>query len=186
MNHALSTMRSRHQGERAFTLIEILTVLCIILILSTLLISAYTYLQSRADRASCINNLQGLYTAANAYLVDHDYVWPQIPKGPPTSTVYAQAWIDCFTPYHVAAITWLCPTAQRQLGNPNYLDPHGMRVDYVPMPFSADKYVAYRWATQPWFVENAGGHGDGPLLVLSNGQILSLNQATLLSTQMGN
>ncbi len=165
-------------------MIELLTVLVIMLIFSTLFISAYSYLQGRADRASCINNLQSLYTAGNAYLVDHDYIWPQIHTAPVNDPAYATAWVKTFAPYQVSPINWVCPTTQRTMGNPNIQNPNTARVDYTAMPFSAERYVAFRWPTQPWFAEAGAGHGDGPLLVMTNGQILSLAQATLLSTNV--
>jgi len=159
-----------------------MTVIVIMLIFATLSISAYSYLQNRADRASCISNLQNLYTANNAYLVDHDYFWPQIPTDSPLNPVYAQAWVKLLTPYQLGPLNWICPTVQRSLGNPDYRDPTKSRVDYVAVPFSAEKYICFRWPTQPWFVENGAGHGDGPMLVMTNGQILSLQQATLIAT----
>ncbi len=168
--------------ERAFTLIEILTVLVIMLIFSTLFISAYSYLQNRADRASCINNLQSLYTAGSAYLVDHDYIWPQIPTAKVTDPNYALAWEKVFAPYQVSPINWVCPTTQRLKGNPNVMNPKTARIDYTAMPFNAERYMAYRWPTQPWFAESSAGHGDGPMLVLANGQVMSLNQVALMQT----
>jgi type II secretory pathway pseudopilin PulG len=162
--------------------VELTTVIVIMLILATLFVSAYSYLLSRADRASCISNLQNLYTAGQAYLVDHDYIWPQISNASVSDPSYAQAWVSTFQPYQLGPVNWICPTTQRALGNPNYQTPQGARVDYIGTGFSKDKYAAYQWPTHPWFAESGAGHGDGPLLVFTNGQILSVNQAAQLSS----
>jgi len=161
-----------------------LTAIVIMLILATLSISACGYLLGRADRAGCISNLQNLYTAGSAYMVDHDNIWPQISNSQVADPAYAQAWIATYAPYSLSAVNWICPTTQRTNGNQNYLNPQMARVDYIGTSFSPQKYSAYQWPTQPWFSERGAGHGDGPLLLFTNGQILSLNQATALTTNV--
>ena len=170
-------------GERAFTLIELMTVMVIMLILATVSLSSFAYLRERSERASCVSNLQNLFTAGTAYLVDHDNVWPQIPVSSIGTPPYAQAWISVFTPYQLGPVNWICPTTQRAMGNPNFLNAQAARVDYIGMPFGSQPYTAFRWPTQPWFEENGPGHGDGPMFILTNGQVLSLNQSTQITAQ---
>ena len=95
-------------------MVELLTAIVVMLILATLSVSACGYLLGRADRASCISNLQNLYTAGGAYLVDHDYVWPQISNTDVTATSFAQAWIAAYP--HWGRSTGSAPPPARPMG----------------------------------------------------------------------
>jgi len=155
----------------------------IMVILATLSLSGFQYLRDRSERANCVSNLQNLYAAGHAYLLDHNNVWPQIPASTISTPAYAQAWIAAFSPYQLGPVNWICPTTQRGLGSPNYQDPKKARVDYIADPFSPKPYQAFHWPTQPWFAENGAGHGQGPLLLLTSGQVLSLQDTTQITSQ---
>lgn len=153
-----------------------MTVIVIILILATMSLQAYSLLRARAERANCVTNLRSLYTAANSYLIDHDSIWPQVSPTLMHTPAYALAWINTLAPYQLGRVNWICPTTQRIMGNPDFMNDDNARVDYIGSPFTTQPTVAYKWSTQPWFSEIGDAHGDGNMMVLTNGQTISLNE----------
>jgi len=69
---------NQNPRERAFTMIELLTVIAIIAILAALLLPALVGSKERAKRTSCLNNVRQLVFAARLYADDyHD----KLPRG---------------------------------------------------------------------------------------------------------
>jgi prepilin-type N-terminal cleavage/methylation domain-containing protein len=60
------------RGERGFTLVEILVVVVIIAILSTLALSTYIGYRERAHDAAAQENIHRIIPSIQAYFVDHD------------------------------------------------------------------------------------------------------------------
>ena len=152
---------------------ELMTVIVIIGILSMMVFSSVSSIRSKAERARCVNNLQGLYAAGCSYLLDNES-WPQIPTLDITTPDYAQAWMDAFKPYQIGTPNWTCETVQKSLGSPPF-DPANPQIDYLPASFDARPSSPWLFPTQPWFIERADAHGSGNLLILTNGQIYTLN-----------
>jgi prepilin-type N-terminal cleavage/methylation domain-containing protein len=158
--------------RRAFTLLEVLTVIVVICILAIMVFSSVASLRGKAERGQCVNNLQGLYAAGVSYLTDHGS-WPQIPSNKIEDPSFARAWIEAFKPYHIGRPNWTCPTVQKTLGNPSE-DPNEPRIDYIPTSFDSKPSSPWLYSTHPWFVERADAHGDGNMIILTNGQVHSL------------
>lgn len=85
--------------KRAFTILEILVVIAIILVLLSLTFPAFTGAKGRAYETTCISNLKQVYSAAQMYMIDHD--------GPPPNSLLAEAW----RPYLPLAIAHGCHAA---------------------------------------------------------------------------
>jgi prepilin-type N-terminal cleavage/methylation domain-containing protein len=166
---------NRGKINTAFTLLELMTVLVIIAIMSVFSIQAFSYLIMRAQRVSCTNNLKNLYAAASSYVLDYQS-WPQISTADVTGTAYAQGWINALAPYKIGQINWVCPSVQRLLNNPDLTQSGNVRIDYYSTPFDSNVTSPSRYPTQPWFIENANVHGDGNLMIFANGQVKSLNE----------
>jgi prepilin-type N-terminal cleavage/methylation domain-containing protein len=158
---------------RAFTLLEVLTVIVVIAILSTMVIGSYVSIRDKARRSACENNLRNLHVAMDSYLSDNDGIWPQVPANDLKDPNYPLQWISVLRPYKLAPVNWICPSVQAAIGVDYNQYP---RLDYLPTPFGNSPRAAYRFATQPWFVERADIHGDGNLLIFANGEMKSLNQ----------
>ena len=170
---------SHLHSRRAFTLMELMTVIVIISILMVLLLKVTDTMKARADKASCVSNLKNLYAGAGSYVLDHQQ-WPQIS---PTlvrsnSREYAKLWINALAPYGLSQRNWVCPTAQRSLNGPDLTNDKNRRVDYNATPFDARPNTPYLWPRQPWFVEHTSSHDGGPLLILTSGKVMTLQEAT--------
>jgi prepilin-type N-terminal cleavage/methylation domain-containing protein len=166
----------RNGKKWAFTLLELMTVLAIIGILTTLAVQAYSALVYRAQRVTCTSNLKNLFAATSSYLNDYQS-WPQVSTANIGGTSYAQSWITALTPYKLTIVNWVCPSVQRLLNNPDLTLSQNVRVDYYATPFDTNPSSPMRYSTQPWFIECANVHGDGNLLILTSGAVESLNQA---------
>ena len=150
---------------------EMVTVVAIIAILAVLLIPIIEKLRARAQRVQCMANLRNLHIAAAQYVQDNNY-WPQIQSSSDEDdTAYAQEWIAALAPYQLQKKSWICPTLQHVLGNPDYNSTGNERVDYFGMPFDDKPMTPYQWPRQPWFVESADVHGQGQLIIFTDGSI---------------
>ena len=157
-----------------FTLIELATVIVIIAILAAMITGVTVEMRGRADRVKCTQNLKSLYTATANY-IQQQGSWPQIDTS--NQTVSAKLWVATMQPMGLTQINWICPTIQRVLNNPDYTTDDNYRVDYVATPFDAKPMTPYLWPHQPWFVERGSVHGSGNLIIWSNGQIVTLEEA---------
>ena|SRR5579862_3276093 len=158
--------------QKGFTLLELLTVITIILILAAMLMPAVGIWKTHAEKIRCMGNLRSLHTATNSF-VQEVGTWPQIDPGLFKSHKYDAAWIDALRPYGLTNVNWICPTIQRELGNPDYTSTNGTRADYAATPFP-NRQAPYRWPTQPWFIEKGDVHGSGNLMIFYDGSIEDL------------
>ncbi len=155
----------------AFTLLELLIVLAIIAILATLLMPVYGHLRERAQKVQCMANLRSLYLATDLF-VQRNNSWPQIfLTNYPTREDYANAWVAALEPFSIGRKTWICPTIQELLQNPDYTQPANARVDYISTSFDDKPTSPHQWPRQPWFIETGDVHGHGNLLIFTDGSI---------------
>lgn len=171
-------MRAFLPRRRAVTILELAVVLTIIVILVSMLLPAYTSYQSRAEEAACLANLRNLYVAASGYLVANKS-WPQIPakQAVDEPVAYAKAWVQVLAPYGASHSVWICPTLQRslQLTMEAVEKDERYRIDFFATPFDDNEGTPRRKPRHPWFVEKAGVHGRGNLLILADGTTTSLS-----------
>ena len=163
----------RQRSSEGFTLLEILVVLVIIGILATLSFPLVAGMRARAQRIQCMANLRSLYTATELY-IQNNGSWPQIAVSD-DDTQYAQDWIAALKPLGPTEKTWICPTIQNLLGNPNVSDPLNVRTDYVATTFDDKPTTPHLWPRQPWFAEVGDVHGNGNLIIFTDGSISDLN-----------
>jgi prepilin-type N-terminal cleavage/methylation domain-containing protein len=162
-------------SSRAFTVLELLIVIVVITILATLMTPVISTLRSRAQRAQCTANLHSLYVGANLF-VQQNNSWPQIPRGAAgtPSIDFANAWIAALEPFGISRKSWICPTIQELMRGPDYSRPENARIDYMPMPFDDKPTTPHQWPRQPWFVEAGDVHGNGNLIIFTDGSVSDL------------
>ena len=165
------------------TLLELLTTIVVIAILMLMIIPALASMKSRAEKFACMARLRGLYTGANGYIQQYGY-WPQVDRSllGSHSQDYYEKWIEALLPMGISREGWVCPSVQREMGNPDLNDSKNYRTDYAAMTFDALPSTPYKWPTMPWFVEKGDIHGTGNLVILTNGSIQDLST---LSQQVG-
>lgn len=171
-------MRSRQLASRAFTLFELAITIVIIGILTVLSIAAIGMMRARSQRITCMTSLRSLSTAANLYVQEHGS-WPQIPVGDADTATeeYSEAWITALAPFGPTRKTWICQRIQNLLNNPDYSTPETARIDYIATPFDDKPTSPHEWPRQPWFVETGDVHGNGNLIIFTDGSISDLNTA---------
>ena len=159
------------------TVLELAVVIVIIGIIASMLIPVVAKFQARADEAKCRQNLRTLFIAAAGYVHDNGS-WPQIPNTliGKDDKAYAKQWVAALAPYGVLHQSWICPAIQRSLGLPlsSIEQDENYRIDYVGVAFDDKASSPYPESAFPWFVEKAGFHGRGNLLILSNGTTTAL------------
>ncbi len=175
----IAHMQRRHHRVAALTLLELVTVILIIAILSVIGAGLFSEMRTRAEKVKCVGNLKNLYAGAELYLQDQGH-WPQVDTElllEEGEQQYCQQWIDALRPYGFGLSNWLCPTHQRLLKSPDMSDAKNLRIDYLPMPFDDKTMTPHRWPKQPWFIERASGHAGGNLIIYTNGQVGTLQEA---------
>jgi type II secretory pathway pseudopilin PulG len=166
-----------NRSSGAFTLLELVVVFVIIGILAVLMIPVLSGMRARAQRVQCTANLRSLYVAANLY-VQQNGNWPQIHDTDDSEAAdkeSAKAWIAALAPFGPTQKTWICPTIQSLLLTPDMSNPENVRVDYSATSFDDKPTTPYQWASQPWFIETGNVHGNGNLIVFSDGSISDIN-----------
>jgi prepilin-type N-terminal cleavage/methylation domain-containing protein len=177
----MSSVGSKSEGHAipnrvhcGFTLLELIVTGAIIAIIVGLTIPAISKLRAKAQAAQCMANLKTIYLGAELYLQQNGS-WPQI--GTDDEDDFGNGWIAALKPFGVPEKSWICPTNQNQLGNPDISDPNNIRVDYVATPFDDKPTTPHLWPTQPWFAESGNVHGHGNLIIFTDGSINDLNTA---------
>ena len=97
--------------------------------------------------------------------------WPQGPGA--NDPAWTAFWISTLAPYGITERTWQCPTIR---GHMKASDQNEIGIHYVPTMFDPTPNIANRWTTQPWLVEIADAHGNGPLICFPDGSVKSLGK----------
>ncbi len=147
-----------------------MTVLVVISILAVVIAPLFPYLQARAQKTKCIENLKSLHVATGSYMQDNQH-WPQISGNGYQDTTVANLWLAALAPYGLTQINWVCPTVQQALQSPDLNDPTNIRVDYLAMPFGTQPRAPFVYTRQPWFIEAANVHGNGQEIIFPDGHI---------------
>jgi prepilin-type N-terminal cleavage/methylation domain-containing protein len=161
--------KPKHQPRRqgGFTLLEVVAVTLLIAILAALTIPNFSRVIAAAQQVVCASNMRSIRVALGAYLEDHGKIWPQgapLPQEPGWSVF----WINTLKPYDIRERTWQCPTIR---GMTKGQDDDAFGLHYVPTQFDSTPNIANRWTTQPWLIEVADAHGQGPLICFPDGSV---------------
>jgi prepilin-type N-terminal cleavage/methylation domain-containing protein len=118
----------------AFTLIELLCVIGIIALLSSLLFPAVGEVRKHADSVVCASNLRQIGICVNLYLADHDNTYPEI-ETDPAFNVYAEGttakpMLETFQQYGMQKEGLRCPA---DVKGPNVFATKGNSYEWRPM-----------------------------------------------------
>jgi prepilin-type N-terminal cleavage/methylation domain-containing protein len=153
-----------------FTLLEILAVITILGILSTLIFTATRISIERAEKPACMANLKNLHMALATYLTENGH-WPQVPDGITLDSDEENAWWRAtLAPHGMVEKSWSCPTLKRTAREKNM--EHALKENhYVPSLFDEFPATPYRWPKMAWAMEVGNNHGTGLLLVMMDGSV---------------
>lgn len=118
--------------SRAFTLIEMMVVVAIIMILAAMLLPALGRAKDQANRITCINNLRQLGYATHMYADDNEDQLPPRRQSPNT-------WIQRLKEYYVADKIIECPKGRLQEATPHSYLINGFN-DYFEATLTSDEY----------------------------------------------
>lgn len=153
----------------AFTLIELLTVICIIAILATLTFPTLQQLRDRSEGILCTGHLQSLHVSFCAYIQDQGH-WPQVSTGL-DKDASAEQWISELKNYGAPKEVWRCPTFERRYAVDPKQFSDNPRIHYIPTQFDANRMTPFKWPTMPWLIEMGDFHGGGNLIIFPDGSI---------------
>ena len=149
----------------------------VIAILAVLLMPVLGQMRARAQRVQCMSNLHNLATATELY-IQQNGSWPQISMlddSDGAELAYAKNWIAALAPFGPTQKTWICPTVQSLTGSPDLTKPENTRIDYGMTTFDDKPTTPHQWPRQPWFAEAQNVHGNGQLIIFTDGSISDLN-----------
>ena len=159
---------AQFSASRAFTLLEMMAAICIVLILVATIYPALEQVTPRAEKVACIYNLKNLHLAFAKYALEG---WPQVPKAIPIGSLEEQKWWLEKTKkdLDLSEKNWQCPTLRRLFRS----EPEAKRplTHYLPTPFSNQPNKANQWPQMPWIIEISDAHGCGNLIVRQNGNV---------------
>lgn len=157
----------------AFTILEVVVVLLIVTILAGFALPQYSRYVAKAQEIRCMSNLRSLHSALVSYLADNRDIWPQGPP-PEAGEAWASFWLQTLKPYGMSERDWQCPTIQKNVAAGN--EAEEALIHYVPTMFDNLPGTARKWSTQPWLIEIANAHGQGPLICFPDGQVKPFNK----------
>ena len=172
---------SARRRLRAFTFVEIMITLVIVMLLALMSWASYSYWIKRADSLACMQRLRNLGSALNNYIVDK-HEWPQEPGADDDEAEVSEDqlwdwWYITMKPYGMDRNSWFCPAemrmerrqkgqSQEQMGETAGLkDP-----SYIPDQIPSGEYEPFRYPNQPWAVERSDFHGDGQAKLMPGGE----------------
>jgi prepilin-type N-terminal cleavage/methylation domain-containing protein len=169
------TNDSGNRNPGGFSVLELIVVIVVVCILAVLLVPVIAHMQARAQRVQCTANLQSLYAATELY-IQQNGSWPQIHLTDDSDAAeqdYAHRWIAALAPFGPNQKTWICPTIQALMKS-DLNKPENTRVDYIATTFDDKPTTPHQWPRQPWFAEAGDVHGNGNLIIFTDGSISDL------------
>lgn len=136
--------------QKAFTLIELLTVIAIIALLAAILFPVFSRARENARRTSCQSNLRQMGTAVMQYMQDYDDVFPwsfntltnsPAPEGGYWSGTAANGfwfWPQILYPYHKSEQVFACPSVSLYKTGPARLYRGHYGANRLLMPINTD------------------------------------------------
>ena len=142
----------------------------LVAVLVSLAFWGYEPVKEKAFSVICISKIKSIHSGLTASLSDNG-IWPQAPNLAPEAL--DEWWINTLKPYGVTQKTWICPT-MKQLASANGDTTSALKSSYVIARFDDKPNSAYKYQTQPWLIEKADFHRNGPNVCFPDGSVQSL------------
>lgn len=118
----------------AFTLIELLCAIAIVVLLASLISPAMSYMTTRGEIIRCGNNLRQIDVAMKLKVQDNNNTYPKV-ESDPNNPIYqpddnAQSLLALLQPYGVTEQTLRCPADAR---GPNFYAKNGSSYEWFPL-----------------------------------------------------
>jgi prepilin-type N-terminal cleavage/methylation domain-containing protein/prepilin-type processing-associated H-X9-DG protein len=125
----------RHRRIRAFTLVELIVVICIIALMASLAAPSYRLMILRAQSVSCASNLRAIGVAVNLAATDNSGHYPEIDQA--ATPVYptgsgAQGLVPTLTAYGITSNSIQCPV-DISLGSSSAFKVYGSSYEWSPV-----------------------------------------------------
>ncbi len=165
------------------SILELLIVVFLILILSTISTIAYSDVKRKAEKVVCISKLRSLHAKLATYVVDQGH-WPQEPVDGGGNAIHTSGsgfygWMieevasvandDEVVPWE----SWVCPTEARKGLHFEGKSRDKVVGSYVPTMFDSGRQTPWKWPNQPWFIERANNHLSGQLMIMADGRVIT-------------
>jgi len=124
-------------AQRAFTLVELLTVIAIVSLLASLVLTALSGTTAKVYRTSCLNNLRQLSLGIQIYADEFDGEYPPRWLDP--------SWVEQLKPYYSDPQILKCPTQKLQTGRTYVVNGFNDWFEAVLSPVDYDDYKFYLW-----------------------------------------
>lgn len=124
---------SRHP-QRAFTLIELLCAIAIVILLASLIAPGMVFLKNRSETIYCANNLRQIDVAMKLKVQDNNNTYPKV-ETDPANPIYppeagAKTLAELLEPYGITDRTLRCPADAH---GPNYFAKNGSSYQWFPL-----------------------------------------------------
>lgn len=160
---------SKSPGARAFTLLEILAAMTIMLILGTLLFPVIKQISNRADSGRCTSNLRNIGVLLQSYAADHNMRLSFMRDGSPTQNMWYNELRDhAGLTADEARKAFACPALPTENVTPWFC--YGMRLGKMPPN-----------ATDPGATVRPGGSGSAGFYEFSILQVTNPSRFFLMA-----
>lgn len=144
-------------------------ILCVLVLLITY---GYPRIIAKSEGAKCLTNMRNVHAGLAAFVADKGH-WPEEPLAD-TQDLLEDWWVWVLKPYGPDERSWVCPTVYRLVTSRT--KDNRPKLHYWPTWFDAKPGTPYRYATQPWLVENGNNHGNGANVCFPDGSIKPMNE----------
>ena len=164
--------RKRPKRLKGYTLLELMVIIALVIILVSVAVPIGATYVNRAKKAKCLSKMRTIHSGIMSYIQENGN-WPQMDpeKWNHSEEEFFEFWVTSTEPHGLNRETWICPSdraLERKLKDDFKEDE--FLGSYIPTRFDEHPATPFRW-NQPWLMERAGFHGNGPHVLMPDGSV---------------